>query len=894
MEHRDQRQKSHGVHVCNKCGWHFPNPHPSAKRRRAHKRVCGTIEGFKLVESEANTLVTVTDDDGDHKTSSSKVLGGCYIVKGVDGTKTKSKASEDEMFSDAVAEFSEEVRPNKSMGDALDSLSTSKMAVEDEMSSSRTLKDREVLVENSVVAEAAINQSGSDQENKSDQEFVNLETNCGTASSSSSTVAQTAIDQSGNEQEGKINQELVDLETDFGTPSSSSSTENQQVESSAVAETTVKQSGTEQDTKINQDYGNLETNFRAGNSVIPPIDHMNTTTTTGDSYLNEPETIVPALQQEWNIDSVENMPQCFLSSPDRRYDEKKNEDFDLCKNFTETAASTGKTDNNKSEPLSELEETVEIPREPLQSVADNDMSIHSEMPQSVVSDVKPIGLTQVSSDARKELESCSSNNLLETNKIKEENNDVHLPSVSSDLNIVDHPEASVEDSKDHDHKEVESTNCFVHDPHESCITLQAEPFDQTSEVASFDTKTVENRQKQESGVENVSVDMKAEEVPIQDVNAAQIKGMLGENEKYDKKLTISDATNFGIDSIPSEVLWIDSTPEPTTNSRENKCNAVAEEIADGSARTISLTESTDSKKFNASLAPETQESVKEDDHSNESVTGRSDSFQDGSVVQLAGVGNRIASETGKDDGVKIDVEPRLTSAVLDASVDAISQTDSLEGNWGSVSVLSTLSDLPAVVDGEVTQQARTEAGETILKKANAATEGGQHSNRSDMFEAPSFMTLVEPNGGGIQQNSATREQPNSASLQAGWFPSYTHVANDSPGKKKNEAIIAKVTNWSAGKPHTALKNLLDDAALENKQKSPTRVENLGSMIHKDEKPDEKTVNAVTQAKSPASELRSREIANEWNSPARYPSDIRRERRKGRPYWAQFVCCSSVH
>ncbi|XP_022956008.1 uncharacterized protein LOC111457832 isoform X5 [Cucurbita moschata] len=794
------------------------------------------------------------------------------------------------MFSDAVAEFSEEVRPNKSMGDALDPVSTSKMAMEDEMSSSRTLKDREVLadnriVESSVVAEAAINQSGSDQENKSNQEFVNLETDCGTASSSSSTVAQTAIDRSGNEQEAKINQELVDLETDFGTPSSSSSTENQQVESSAVAETTVKQSGTEQDTKINQDFGNLETNFRTGNSVIPPIDHVNTTTT-GDSYLNEPETIVPALQQEWNIDSVENMP-------DRRYDEKKNEDVDLCKNLTETAASTVKTDNDKSEPLSELEETIEIPREPLQSVANYDMSNHSEMPQSVVSDVKPIGLTRVLSDAQKELESCSSNNLLETNKIKEENDNVHLPSVSSDLNIVDHPEASVEDSKDHDHKEVESTNCFVHDPHESCITLQAEPFDQTSEVASFDTKTVENRQKQESGVENVSVDTKAEEVPIQDVNAAQIKGMLGENEKYDKNLTISDATNFGIDSIPSEVLGIDSTPESTTNGRENKCIVVAEEIADESARTISLTESTDSRKFSVSLAPETRESVKEDDHSNESVTGRSDSLQDGSVVQLAGVGNRIASETGKDDGMKVGVEPRLTSAILDASVDAISQTDSLEGNWGSVSVLSTLSDLPAVVDGEVTQQARTEAEETILKKANAATEG-QHSNRSDMFEAPSFMTLVEPNGGGIQQNSGTREQPNSASLQAGWFPSYTHVANDSPGKKKNEAIIAKVTNWSAGKPHTALKNLLDDAALENKQKSPTRVENLGSMIHKDEKPDEKTVNAVTQAKSPASELRSREIANEWNSPARYPSDVRRERRKGRPYWAQFVCCSSVH
>lgn len=220
-------------------------------------------------------------------------------------------------------------------------------------------------------------------------------------------------------------------------------------------------------------------------------------------------------------------------------------------------------------------------------------------------------------------------------------------------------------------------------------------------------------------------------------------------------------------------------------------------------------------------------------------------------------------------------------------------------------MLSTQSDLPTVVDGEVTMQARGETEGTNSKKPDAATER-QHSNRSDLFEPPSFMTLVEPNGGGIQNSAASeiqtarnQQQPNSASLQAGWFPSYTHVANDSPGRKKNEAIIAKVTNWSTGKPHTALKNLLDDAALENKQKSPTRKENLASMIQKDEKSMkngsvDKTVDSLTRPKSPTSQLGNKEIPNEWNSPARYPSDIRRERRKGKPYWAQFVCCSSVH
>lgn len=70
-------------------------------------------------------------------------MGGRCGDDSVDGMKTKSKESEDEVFSDAVAEFSESVGPNKSMGDALYS-SAAKMVVEDEISSSRTLKDKEL------------------------------------------------------------------------------------------------------------------------------------------------------------------------------------------------------------------------------------------------------------------------------------------------------------------------------------------------------------------------------------------------------------------------------------------------------------------------------------------------------------------------------------------------------------------------------------------------------------------------------------------------------------------------------------------------------------------------------------------------------------------------------
>lgn len=72
-------------------------------------------------------------------------MEGSCNDKGVDGMRKKPKESEDEVFSDAVAEFSEGVGPNKSVGDASNLVSTSKMVAEDEMNSSQTLKDREIL-----------------------------------------------------------------------------------------------------------------------------------------------------------------------------------------------------------------------------------------------------------------------------------------------------------------------------------------------------------------------------------------------------------------------------------------------------------------------------------------------------------------------------------------------------------------------------------------------------------------------------------------------------------------------------------------------------------------------------------------------------------------------------
>ena len=131
-------------------------------------------------------------------------------------------------------------------------------------------------------------------------------------------------------------------------------------------------------------------------------------------------------------------------------------------------------------------------------------------------------------------------------------------------------------------------------------------------------------------------------------------------------------------------------------------------------------------------------------------------------------------------------------------------------------------------------------------------------------------------------------------MQAAWFPSITHVANESQGRKKNEETIAKVTNWSTGKQHTPLKSLLGEASLETRAKSPKRKENVAPDLPKGDKAAATTVNSILAPESPLGQAAIGEIGKEWNSPARYPTEIKREKRKSRPYWVQFMCCSSVH
>ncbi|XP_010450089.1 PREDICTED: uncharacterized protein LOC104732251 [Camelina sativa] len=83
-------------HVCTKCGWSYPNPHPSAKNRRAHKKICGTIKGFEIFDSDKAKHDLHFPDD--QKTPSPRVVGK--------GDERIGDVSEEDVFTDAVCEFS--------------------------------------------------------------------------------------------------------------------------------------------------------------------------------------------------------------------------------------------------------------------------------------------------------------------------------------------------------------------------------------------------------------------------------------------------------------------------------------------------------------------------------------------------------------------------------------------------------------------------------------------------------------------------------------------------------------------------------------------------------------------------------------------------------------------
>ncbi|KAL3835029.1 hypothetical protein ACJIZ3_009765 [Penstemon smallii] len=232
--------------------------------------------------------------------------------------------------------------------------------------------------------------------------------------------------------------------------------------------------------------------------------------------------------------------------------------------------------------------------------------------------------------------------------------------------------------------------------------------------------------------------------------------------------------------------------------------------------------------------------------------------------------NLISSVTLDSKEVKTSyptsVEVERIEVVCDNSVpesvssDPSPLTETMDAN-SEVKSVANSSDSLEVKCGSVSDKS-----ETNFLEPKTPTKEESHFDKSDgVYEAPSFMTLVQSSS-----EIKTEENNNSTDdvLQAAWFPSLTNMVNESEGRKKNEEIISKVTNWNQAKhDHIHKNNIPCEEA-----KSP-----------KDNEPNK-------------DQAASNEIEKEWDSPARYPIEIKKDKKKKKrkTYWVPFVCCSSAH
>ncbi|KAK9138508.1 hypothetical protein Sjap_009102 [Stephania japonica] len=281
-----------------------------------------------------------------------------------------------------------------------------------------------------------------------------------------------------------------------------------------------------------------------------------------------------------------------------------------------------------------------------------------------------------------------------------------------------------------------------------------------------------------------------------------------------------------------------------------------------------------------------------------------------SVISLVEGGKiDVCSRNLAEDSNDLKQQPEASMVVPpEGSIDSISQTDSIEGHWGSVSdgtVPSSryASDSPYTFAAEV--QARNNMQslkqESVIKGANK----DQSVEGTDIAKTCSA-NLEEPGRADGELSSLAEIQTienQSSSLQAGTSPSLSDVLYESKGKQKTEEeIIAKVVSWSSDKSRTPLRSLLVEANLESKQKTagnhgpPTNLP-----TQKDESVSTTKEGLSNVSSSQALPPRTTELliddsakrnsVKEWNSPARLPNN--REKRKPR-YWVPFVCCSSVN
>ncbi|XP_040933073.1 uncharacterized protein [Gossypium hirsutum] len=865
--HPSGHESHGGVHLCHKCGWPFPNPHPSAKQRRSHKRICGTIEGYKLIDSrDIITHSTPSDEeplsDESHKTPCAqvpKVMESCSLEKNIGGIGAMSNKSEDEVFSDAAMEFQDggfglgrldsfnhpsksdrDLTPVVSFKDCEDTCDVIPIKMEpltDVLEESSKVGGGDKMAEYTVRQETnaekiekmldGISDLGQLEEDFSDRVHAYVTSEKTDDITPETRLVDRVVKVKENDDKLPLNTVINDLSAkEESGKDIDASTYNFQIPTNAAQDSTNVCDKTEKENV--SVYALKHESFKDHNTVKLPQSRA----------LASEEIIVDEEDEVKDLVSQEKCDTLSLKQLD-----KDNAADASCIHVAEDSYKLG---GNKEELVEGKSDVIQLDKgsDTLGSFVDDDTTKNkTDLEVCYPEEKQPVLVSHTDVETRKLNNVCGSD-------------DMDVPqSGRNGAHITEDENTGRIDDENYVKKTLtlnESTN--------GSSLSQTNP--------SSNLLDVENSASESFSLHHDS--------PVAAKEA---------NDEYTRALPetegphLNRASNSLDDMKESEI------------SRDIKLQGecVGKDLMTSAVNNIEGNE----------FEKTSQDQLKKDSIHSPSFAepmGRISGAVDDSHTGKSGVdasGTSTLSLQGEADNGSI--KPQLDAPVGDV-LKSSSHNDSLAGQWGSVSVSSMQSDNPAAIN---TENLSPTGSHPLLEpeKANinkpSAVLGEKHFDKSDEFEPPSFMTLVEPGGSNQNVAAASEIQTMQNSQHAGWFPSITHAANESQGRKKEE-IIAKVNNWNTMQ-HTPLKSLLGEAINETKPKSPnsTKAAPRDEKITKDNGGMVTKVSSILGPESPEAEPSNVE---KWDSPARYQADIKREKRKikGRPLWTQFVCCSSAN
>ncbi|GAB4844049.1 hypothetical protein Ancab_014013 [Ancistrocladus abbreviatus] len=984
QDHKKTDPSAHGVHVCHKCGWPFPNPHPSAKHRRAHKRVCGSIEGYKItIDSEEKAHLDAASDDDhlsdeDHQNpifEGSKVVERTISRKNsseVGGRSSRSNRSEDDLFSDTVTDFAD-IPVTEEVADGVRGLenmaakvsenetdpaqSTVENAVAGNLCSPNSSDDVTLLqtiqhwrtendlVESSMMSQDYVFRSPVDQVAHSIQDFGREELVVGENMVQSS-IASPVIEPHTEGTMGIVptnNLAMVETSTHAEASEAGSVVEyvNRETLDSVPAKAIVDIAETQSDGLKPQNDSSAEVDCRKGINSSPDFNYLRDERNrlVGSSVDMDEDHSKNCKEDEafYTLKVPEDLT--FIENPERMlrgYKDHNVGKFGISApldssltvehvgnsgDFVILESQCASHSTEHGGPKADLSKDFLLMEDKLKEGTVCDKPMGQEAPgkgPAQISEIKPSDVDNVASSG------------IEVHPKTNRGVGGQVLSSGNFSQIVLTKVATVESCGNQEtHSTMGDVSAYnnrdigLSDAVESKVAVDELPA--TSAIAA-DSVEQTNHLLQEGDL----VDLK--KVIIEDVDLSRLEVKGGEEEGID----VMDATrssehaSFGPEShdgvqemeleTKHDHIHMDRTPESANVSSVTENYSILKDYQDSDEGVKEVQSDGDGmireeilggigmgaiSNDDIDVAAELGSSRGNDGHADliekKTRTPVMDVYQD--AVDSIQIEDNCTKELGENAsgvsvhdeslGVEEDsklVKQHLSHSASDILADSSSQTDSMEANWGSVSAAT---DTEAVVLND--SQQLTDTGKDSLKPE--AVAGGQQSDKSGVFKPPSFMTLMEPKVGAKDDGDASKvqtsenpEHENSTTLQAGWLPSVTHVTN-APGRKENEQIIDKVTNQTTDKQqHTPLKSLLCEA-----QENTTHVSQKGEIPMKNNGTQAEMEKVIIDDKDSIAEAVKGDAGKEWNSPARYPANIKREKGKlkNRSFWTPFMCCSSI-